>query len=189
MLWNAVFETSVEEPERDTIQPVQSTKLPDLLVKWLEADYLRSALEGAMMARSLLFRRSALSFSHDIDFGLVDVSQLGRMGAEEQDALKSWQRLMPTRMVCTLRSISKHLVLSVRPFMAGCIIMANQENLQSTKVFAIEQVPVLGHGQHVLTAASACRLRCMRCKCSLGYMMRHTCLHGKWSCAMTLRSQ
>ena len=67
--------------------------------RWLEAGYLECAIKSAFGGLRTLLQDSALCMSHDVDFGVVDLSQIASLSADAADSLRRWQALLPPHAV------------------------------------------------------------------------------------------
>ena len=73
--------------------------MPRHLAQWLLKGCLPEAIKGAFDAMRTALDPSVLRISHDVDFGLIDLSVSGRMDGEALAALEAWRGDMPQRAV------------------------------------------------------------------------------------------
>jgi hypothetical protein len=88
-----------EQSTRPTLHCPKPVAMPANISQWLNEGCLSTVIEGALGGLSLLLESSLLRVSHDIDFGLVDISKLKQLNADGHSALQSWQSLCPPKAV------------------------------------------------------------------------------------------
>jgi hypothetical protein len=98
--------------QRPTVHAARPCAPPPQIVAWLDAGYLASAEEAAFDGLTTLLESSVLSISHDIDFGLVDLSSIVALPEGQHSSLQEWQRQMPT---CKVRPCRYACVQCISP--------------------------------------------------------------------------
>jgi hypothetical protein len=93
----------------------------------------------------LLLTNSLISISHDVDFGLVDLSSIPHLSEGVAAALESWQSLLPPRAVCSC-------------IMLECVVLMH--------VTALETAACSDHAWHVCRCMAS---SCVACSYTLCY--------------------
>lgn len=88
-------------PARPVQQLPKASKCRAGMCSWLAAGYLEAAVKSALGGLRTLLQDSALSMSHDVDFGVVDLSSIATLSPDATDSLQRWQALLPPHAVRT----------------------------------------------------------------------------------------
>lgn len=86
-------------PARPTLRTPKPRRVPKNLAAWLEAGYHDSAIADAFGSLATLLQDSVLAVSHNVDFGVVDVSGVSALGDDVRAELTHWQGLLPAKAV------------------------------------------------------------------------------------------